>query len=107
MMYTPDHDSTSSAMYGNGGMILDGSELGHQHQVHIHQQSAAHYNIDSVSNNTIDDLSLHPVNHNQPHTSRGVCLRAATCLLLIVLPIFVASTFITYFLMKNTSLGKN
>lgn len=38
-------------------------------------------------------------------SNRSVCFRAATCLVLIVVPIFIASTFITYFLMKNTSLG--
>lgn len=37
--------------------------------------------------------------------SRGIFYRTVTCLLLIVLPIFVASTFITFFLMKTTSLG--
>lgn len=37
--------------------------------------------------------------------NRGLLYRTITCVLLIVLPIFVASTFITFFLMKTTSLG--
>ncbi|KAI1296857.1 hypothetical protein HDE_04990 [Halotydeus destructor] len=65
---------------------------------HIDREQAAYHvqEADAVSANQ---------SVSRQGTGRGICLRAATCILLIVLPIFVASTFITYFLMKNTSLG--
>lgn len=66
--------------------------------------------MESVTQYSISDyeegLPNNQVQLSLPHTSnRSVCFRVATCLVLIVVPIFIASTFITYFLMKNTSLG--
>lgn len=81
------YNADDSGLYGAHGLQLDAT-------------ADATY-LSGLDAAAVDDVSL----NQQHHSSRGVCLRAATCLLLIVLPIFVASTFITYFLMKNTSLG--